>query len=37
MQTIIDVMPIARMIIVVGDGDGNGGGGNDSSGVNPHC
>jgi hypothetical protein len=32
MQMIIDVVPIARMIIIVGDGDGDGGGGNDGGG-----
>jgi hypothetical protein len=33
MQTIIDVMPIAWIIIIVGDGDG--GGGNNGGGVDP--
>jgi hypothetical protein len=32
MQTIIDVVPIAGMILVVGDSDGNGSGCNDSRG-----
>jgi hypothetical protein len=35
MQTIVDVVPIARMIIVIGDGNGNGGGGNNGGSVDP--
>ncbi len=31
-STIIDVVPIAWMIVVVGDGDGDGGGGNGGGG-----
>jgi hypothetical protein len=35
MQTILNVVPIVRMVIVVGDGNGDGGGGNNGGGVNP--
>jgi hypothetical protein len=37
MQTIVDVVPIARMIIAAGDSNGNSGGGNDGGGVNPRA
>ncbi len=32
MQTIVDIMPIAGMILVAGNSDGNGGGGNNGGG-----